>query len=652
MSLTEAKILQFKEKATVIRRSVVQMLIEAKSGHLAGALGMADILAYLYFYSLKHDSKNPKWEYRDRVILSNGHICPVLYATMAHAGYFDIAKLKTLRKFGSSLQGHPDRNFLPALETSSGPLGSGLSQAVGMALADKMDFGNTSGKKFYCLMSDGELDEGNTWEAIMLAGKEKLSSLIAIVDRNNIQISGKTDDVMPLNPLSDKWRTFNWQVIEIDGHDFLAIDRSFGTAKMNSGKPTVIIAKTRSAKGVPEFEGKYEWHGKVPTTKEEIEIASRAIGLEISNSGPTSETSLPRACREDPRLERWESMRNAFGEALIVASNANPRIVALSADLSDSTGLAEFKKKFPDRYIEVGVAEQNLVTVASGIASTGKIPFVASYAIFSPGRNWEQIRTTICYNDQPVKIVGTHAGINVGADGGSHQALEDIALMRVLPNMVVISPCDANETKKAIIAIAKTKDPTYVRLVREKSPVITSEDAEFTIGKAQIVFESDKNNFDVKNITTEIDVNKSVKSNQSVFGGILKSKRNTNQSVGIIATGTLVYQALKVAKRLTDEGKDVTVMNISTIKPLDEDAIIKLAHKTGALVTCEEHQMAGGLGSAVSECLAMHFPVPIEFVAVKDKFGQSGMAEELLLKYGLGEEDVYKAVQRVMLRKG
>lgn len=617
MSLTDAKIAEFKSKASAIRKSIVGMLIEARSGHLAGSLDMTDILTYLYFYALKHDPKNPKWEYRDRVVLSNGHVCPALYATLAHVGYFDLAELKSLRKFGSKLQGHPDRNFLPALETSSGPLGSGLSQAVGMALADKIDFNKTSGKKFYCLMSDGELDEGNTWEAIMLAGKEKLSSLIAIVDRNNIQISGKTDEVMPLNPLADKWRAFNWQVIEIDGHDFLQIDRAFETAKMNSGKPTVIIAKTIPSKGVPEFEGKYEWHSKAPTTKEEIEIASRAVGLEIPNPGLITEVA-----------PQWESMRTAFGSSLTSVANANPRIVALSADLVDSTGLGEFKKKFPDRYIEVGVAEQNLVTVASGLASMGKIPFVASYAIFSPGRNWEQIRTTICYNNQPVKIVSTHAGVNVGPDGGSHQALEDIAMMRVLPNMVVISPCDANEVKKAIVAIAKTKDPTYVRLVREKSPIITSNDAEFKIGKAQILFQSPEEG-------------------KSLF----KNKKNDRQTVGIIATGTLVFQALKAAKRLSDEGKNVTVMNISTIKPLDEDAIIKLAHKTGALVTCEEHQMAGGLGSAVSECLAKHFPVPIEFVAVKDKFGQSGTAEELLEKYGLGEEDVYKAVQRVLLRK-
>lgn len=601
MSLTNEKVLQLQEKAKVIRQSVIDMLVEAGSGHTAGSLDMADIFTYLYFHSLKHDPKNPKWEYRDRVILSNGHICPVLYATMAHAGYFSVDQLKTLRKLGSPLQGHPDRNFLPALETSSGPLGSGLSQAVGMALADRIDFGSTSGRKFFCLMSDGELNEGNSWEAIMLAGKEKLHNLIAIVDRNKIQISGNTEDVMPLDPLADKWRAFNWEVIEIDGHNFLDIDKAIETAKSNSNRSTVIIAKTIASKGIPEYEGKYEWHGKVP-----------------------GNTEVAPQC----------SMRSGFGEGLIIAANADKKVVALSADLAESTGISEFVKKFPDRYIEVGVAEQNLVTVASGLASAGKIPFVSSYAIFSPGRNWEQIRTTICYNNQPVKIISTHAGLNVGADGGSHQALEDIALMRVLPNMVVISPCDVIEAKKAIIAIAKTKNPCYVRLVREKSPVITNEDSHFAIGKAQIIFEHH------------------VESNAKKVLHKMIGEKNIIPTVGIIATGPIVYKALMVAKKLAQEGKNVSVMNISTIKPLDEDAVIKFAHKMGAIVTCEEHQLYGGLGSVVAECLSAHFPVPIEFVAVRDKFGQSGKADELLEHYGLGEKDIYNAIKRVLLRKG
>ena len=279
MSLTDEKAQFLFEKAFEIRRSVIEMLINAKSGHTAGPLGMADIFTYLYFHALKHDPKKPDWPYRDRLVLSNGHICPVLYATMGHAGYFPIEELKTLRKFGSKLQGHPHREFLPALENSSGPLGSGLSQIVGMAIADRIDFGRTSAKQFVCLTGDGELDEGQNWEAIMMAGKERLQNVTVFVDRNNIQIDGFTEDVMPLNPFSDKWRSFNWHVQEIDGHNFRSIDEAWTQAMSVFDKPSVIIANTISSKGIPEFERKYEWHGKPPTTPEEIAIARRAFNI-------------------------------------------------------------------------------------------------------------------------------------------------------------------------------------------------------------------------------------------------------------------------------------------------------------------------------------------------------------------------------------
>lgn len=311
-------------------------------------------------------------------------------------------------------------------------------------------------------------------------------------------------------------------------------------------------------------------------------------------------------------------IRKGFGEGLLKAGEINKNVVGLCADLTESTQMHLFKNKFLERFIEMGVAEQNLASVASGMAAMGKIPFITSYAMFSPGRNWEQIRTTICYNDRPVKIAGSHAGISVGPDGGTHQAIEDLAITRVIPNMVVISPCDSIEAKKATIACAQTKFPTYIRLAREKTPIITTEDTPFEIGKAQLVFEPVK---------------------------------GSKAEVGIIATGALVYKALKVAQELEKEGKRVKVLNLATVKPLDEDAVWKLAHEAGAIVTVEEHQIAGGMGSAVAECLAKHFPVPMEFVGVNDKFGQSGTPDELLEHYGMGEKDIKLAVGRVLLRK-
>lgn len=267
-NISDKKVKELQLKANDIRQSIIEMLTEAGSGHTAGPLGMADIFTYLFFYGLKHDPDKPDWNERDRFVLSNGHICPVLYATMAHTGYFDVKELLTLRKLGSRLQGHPHREFLSFVETSSGPLGSGLAQTVGMALANRIDEGQTTTKYFYCSLGDGELDEGQNWEAIMLAGKEKLHNIIAIVDRNNIQIDGYTEDVMPLNPLTDKWEAFNWHVQEIDGHNFEAIDTAIAQAKSTFGKPSVIIAHTIPGKGVPEFERLPVWHGKAPNKEE------------------------------------------------------------------------------------------------------------------------------------------------------------------------------------------------------------------------------------------------------------------------------------------------------------------------------------------------------------------------------------------------
>lgn len=267
-TLTDEKIKKIELKANDIRQSIIEMLMAAGSGHTAGSLGMADIFSTLYFHTLKHDPSNPNWLERDRVILSNGHICPVLYATLAHAGYIPKQELITLRKFGSRLQGHPHREFLPLLETSSGPLGSGLSQALGMALADRLDHGRKSGKFFYCLLGDGELNEGQVWEAALHAGKEKLHNLIAIIDRNNIQIDGFTEDVMPLEPLHTKWESFGWHVQEIDGHSIRSIVEAIAQAQSIFEKPSVIIAHTIPGKGVEMFERDYVWHG-IPPSKEQ-----------------------------------------------------------------------------------------------------------------------------------------------------------------------------------------------------------------------------------------------------------------------------------------------------------------------------------------------------------------------------------------------
>ncbi len=307
--------------------------------------------------------------------------------------------------------------------------------------------------------------------------------------------------------------------------------------------------------------------------------------------------------------------RNGFGEGLVEAGRKDSRVVALCADLTESTRTEAFKKEFPDRFIEIGVAEQALATIAAGMANYGKIPFISSYAAFSPGRNWEQIRTTIALNNVPVKIAGHHAGISVGPDGATHQQLEDIALMRAMPNMIVIAPCDAVEAKKATHEAAFNGKPTYIRFAREKTPVFTTENTPFKIGRAEIFWES------------------------------------KNPQVAIIGCGPLVYEALLAAKELDSEGIGTVVINCHTVKPIDDETIIKVARLSGAIVSVEEHQINGGLGSAIAEVLTRNYPVPMEYIGMPNHFGESGDPGELLEKWGMKSHHIVEAVKKVIKRK-
>lgn len=308
-----------------------------------------------------------------------------------------------------------------------------------------------------------------------------------------------------------------------------------------------------------------------------------------------------------------EPNRKGFGRGLLAAGKIDERVVAACADLTDSTQMSLFAEAFPDRFVEIGVAEQNLVTVGSGLAAMGKIPFVSSYAAFSPGRNWEQIRTTICLNDRPVKIIGSHTGVSVGPDGATHQMLEDIALMRVLPNMVVIAPCDSIEAEKATILMAKDTRPNYMRLAREAIPIITTKDTPFTIGPAYVLKEG--------------------------------------KDVTIIATGTMTYHALLAAHKLEKDNINAEVLHVPTIKPLDEGTILESIKKTRAVVTAEEAQIAGGLGGALAELTSQQMPVPVIRVGIKDRFGESGDPAELLTALGLDASHIALAAHQVLTLK-
>ncbi len=311
------------------------------------------------------------------------------------------------------------------------------------------------------------------------------------------------------------------------------------------------------------------------------------------------------------------STRDGFGTGSVEAGKKDERVVVLSADLAESTRAEWFKKEFPKRFIEVGVAEQNMATVAAGLANYGKIPFITSYAAFSPGRNYEQIRTTIALNNVPVKVCGMHAGVSVGPDGATHQMLEDIAMMRALPNMIVINPADSEEGRKATLAAAENGKPTYLRFGRDKVQVFTTKDTPFEIGKAYYLWRP-------------------------------KEKK---PDVAIIGSGHLLYEALLAAKTLEEQGIAVSVINSHTVKPLDREIIIAAAKEAGAVVSVEEHQAIGGLGSAIAELLAQELPTPMEFVAVQDRFGQSGEPQELIHYYGLDAEGICMAVERVLKKR-
>jgi len=305
--------------------------------------------------------------------------------------------------------------------------------------------------------------------------------------------------------------------------------------------------------------------------------------------------------------------RHGFGEALVMLGKKNENIMVLCADLAESTRTSDFKKEFPKRFLEIGIAEQNLIGVAAGLAAEGKIPFVADYSVFCPGRNWDQIRVSVCYSNLPVKFTGAHAGVSVGPDGATHQGLEDMAITRCLPNLTVIAPCDYEETRKATLAAASLPGPVYLRFTREKTPVFTTAKTPFKIGRAEV----------------------------------LRSGRHAT----IVACGPLVYEALLAAEKLAKEKIDVEVINNHTIKPLDKKTILASAKKTKAVVTVEEHQIMGGMGSAVAEMLAENYSVPMEFIGMHDSFGESGTPDELLEKYGMKAKHIIRAIKKVLKRK-
>jgi transketolase len=640
----------------------------AKSGHTGGTLSIMDVAAVLYMKVIRHDPSNPKWDERDRVFWSVGHKAPALYVALGMAGYYDVEDSVKLRKLWSGFEGHPNQFKLPGLELSSGSLGQGLGVAVGSAIRAKLDHKNY---RVYCIMGDGEQQEGSIWESVMSASHYKLNNLIGVIDVNGLQIDGTTECVMNVEPLEERYRSFGWEVIKVDGHDMKRLIDAFALAEKSVDKPVVILACTVKGKGVRFAENVIGYHGVPPKDgRFGIESLDQAIidiygGVTNGFSKEKVDALLDRADKHQAAVDRkldasmpkfiknywWNQTGNmnvkmdptrfGFGKALEVIGK-DKNIVAFGADITSSIKMDDFYKNHPDRlerFFSMGIAEQNMTVVAAGLAKEGKKSFIGSYGVFISGRNWDQIRTTCCYNNYNVKIAGAHGGISVGADGATHQALEEIPLMYYLPNMHLEVPCDSIETEKSTYAITKVEGPAYIRYGREATPVITKADTVFEYGVANVIrFRSVQDNFTDAFETT--------------LGTAFK---NEKEDLCIIACGPMTAEAMRAAWILKEEyGLETRVINIHTIKPLDKSTIVKAAEEIGRIITVEEQQ-TGGFGNIIAGVIAQgksfSRSLVMDMIGVDDRFGESGAPWDLMKAFGLSAEQIAARAKAISEKK-
>ena len=627
----------------------------AGSGHSGGTLSALDAVSVLYLRTMHHKPSDPGWDGRDRLFFSAGHKAPAWYIPLGYTGYFDVKQTATLRKMDSPFCGHPDRKKCVGIEASCGSLGQGLSIAVGDALAARLDKKNY---RVYCLMGDGEQQEGQIWEAAMEAAHYKLDNLVGIVDKNALQIDGSVCDVMNIDPIDEKYRAFGWHVVVCDGHSIDSLISAFEEAAKIKGKPTVIIAKTVKGKGVSFMENQAGWHGRAPS-KDELDRAILELGVEHlpkdemiaiaaahqKKVNADVEAAMPKFSKnywwnaQDKMKVEMKSTKDGFGDEL--DTNENPDVVALGADISGSISINMFYKNKPDRknrFFSMGIAEQSGTCVAAGMAKEGKIPFFGTYGVFAAGRALDQVRTTVCYGNWNVKIVGAHGGISVGPDGATHQALEEIFQIAGLPNMHLLIPCDSAETKKATAAmIDQINGPCYIRYAREPTPIITSPSTPYRFGTATVIrYKGEQMRF------------------MDAFEHKLSSDAASSmEDISLVSCGPEVAEAMRASWILKEEfGITSRVVNLSTIKPLDKKAIVRAASETGCILTVEEHQK-GGIGNLVAAAIltASDFPVVFGMMGVEDRFGETGAPWELIKRFGLSGEHIAAKARELVGRK-
>ena len=645
------------EAADLMRGFDLVALYTAGSGHAGGTLSIMDIAAALYLKVANHDPKNPNRANRDRIIWSTGHKAPSLYLGLAFAGFYPIEDVVTLRKLGSPFQGHPHWLKLPGVEVSTGSLGQGLSIAVGMALAARLDH---KSHKIFCIMGDGEQQEGQVWEAAMEAGHYELDNIVGIIDCNRLQIDGRVDDVMRVEPLAAKYGSFGWDVLRIDGHDMRQIVDALEQARTVKRRPVVILADTVKGKGVSFMEDQAGWHGKAPNMEElkkaldELELVNKIPLQRLIDRAKQYQADVDRKLEAkmlsftrnywwnagDCMQVKMEPTRKGFGQSLAVYGD-DPRVVCLGLDISGSITISDFyagKPERKERWLSMGIAEQSATAAAAGLAREGKLPVLGTYATFAAARNLDQIRTSICYGNFNVMIAGAHGGVSVGPDGATHQALEDLFAMQGLPNMSVVVPCDVVETRKATdYLLLQHVGPKYIRFAREATPIVTNEETPFVFGKANVIrFRSQAPDFQKAFETT-----------------VAAAYQDEAEDLSIVACGPMVPEAMRAAFILKKEfGYEARVLNVHTLKPIDSDAIVRAARETGVVVTAEEHQI-GALAWRVSGILTespelFGEAVITGAIGVKDRFGDSGAPWELIKEFEVSAEHIAKKAKELM----
>ena len=602
--------------ATRLRIDSVQSTSRAGSGHPTTCLSAAEIMAVLFFDEMHFDPKNPKNPDNDRFVMSKGHAAPILYAAWAEAGLFPREELLKLRQFESDLEGHPTPR-LPFVDVATGSLGQGICAAVGIALNARRI---ASEYRTYVLLGDGEIAEGSVWEAADAAAHYELDNLCAIVDVNGLGQSRATEFGHVVERIAARWNAFGWKAIVVDGHDVGDLQEGLRMARSTTGRPSVLVAKTIKGKGLTSIEGKDGWHGKALKSGEETDRAVKELEAQLIEpeekpaiqpprklSGPEPAADYGKLPPPSYRKGDLVATREAWGTALAAIGGVDPRVVALDADVKNSTFSERFEKQFPDRFYEMFIAEQVMVGAAMGFAARGAVPFPSTFACFL-SRAADFIRMAgISMNN--VKLTGSHAGVSIGEDGPSQMALEDLAMMRAIPDAVVLYPCDAVSTERLVAEMAQHHGLAYMRTSRPKTPVTYGAEERFPIGGCKVL------------------------------------RQSGDDVAMVVGAGVTVFEALNAYEQLKAEGIAIRVVDAYSVQPIDAATLKAGADAAGGVViTVEDHYAAGGLGDAVGEALAAS-DVVVQRLAVR-AIPRSGEPNELLDKFGISARHVVDAVKR------